>query len=96
MARTAARVHRLGPRRIQTMLRTMHVEREVIGEVLSEIRDDFDEAALMEEVLDRRLRGGRWTLDNPDDRQRLVRHLVSRGFSPSAAAQLIRNKRRAQ
>jgi hypothetical protein len=52
----------------------------------------LDEAELLEQALDRRLRGG-VDLRDPAIIRRLHRYLVSQGFDPSAVTGLLRRRR---
>ena len=94
VARTEARIRRRGPRRIMGRLIAMRIDRDLAREVVSELFGDTDEQDLLEQTLDRRLRGNTAKLQDPNERRKLLAYLVRQGFSASAASGLIRKKSR--
>jgi regulatory protein len=94
VARTEARVRRHGPRRIIGRLVAMRVDRELAKEIVQELFRETDEAELVEQALEKRLRGNTARLADPHERRKLVRYLVGQGFSASEASRLIRKKSR--
>ena len=96
IARTEAKVRRRGPRRIMGRLLTAGIERDMANDVVRELFGETDETELLEQALDKRLRGRTARLSDPIERRKLVAHLARQGFSPSAAAALIRKRSRAQ
>ena len=92
VARTAARVKRHGPRRVQGKLLAIGIDRELAKEVLRDLFGEVDEEELLERALDRRLHGRHELLAKPEERRRLLAYLVRQGFSASAAASLLRRK----
>jgi regulatory protein len=93
-ARTEAKIRRRGPRRIMGRLIAMRIDRDLAREVVSELFGDTDEQDLLEQTLDRRLRGNTSKLKDPNERRKLLGYLVRQGFSASAASGLIRKKSR--
>lgn len=94
VARTEANIRRRGARRIMGRLVALRIDRDLAAEVVRELFGETDEQDLLEQALDRRLRGNRGKLTDPADRRKLLAHLVRQGFSPSAASGLIRKKSR--
>jgi regulatory protein len=78
--RTASRVKGRGPRRIQLELEARGVDKQTITEALREIpAEEVDEA--LARIVSRKL-GAR--SPTPEERDRLFRHLMRRGFAASA------------
>jgi regulatory protein len=94
VARTEAKIRRHGPRRIMGRLIAMHIDRDLAKEVVRDLFDETGEHELLEQTLDKRLRGNSGKLKEPNERRKLLGYLVRQGFSPSAASGLIRKKSR--
>ena len=94
VARTEATVRRRGPRRIMGRLVAMQIDRDLAKEVVQELFGDSGETELLEQALDKRLRGNTARLGDPRERRTLVAFLVRQGFSASAASALIRKRSR--
>ena len=94
VARTEARIRRRGPRRIMGRLVAMRIDRDLAREVVGELFGESDEQDLLEQTMDRRLRGHIAKLKDPNERRKLLGYLVRQGFSASAAAGLIRKRSR--
>ena len=94
VARTEARIRRRGPRRIMGRLIAMRIDRDLAKEVVSELFGESDEQDLLEQTMDRRLRGHIAKLKDPNERRKLLGYLVRQGFSASAASGLIRKRSR--
>ena len=92
VARTEARVRRHGPHRVMGKLIAMHIDRDLAKEVVRDLFGEEDEALLIDQALDRRLRGKTDRLKDPHERQKILAYLVRQGFSASAASAAIRNK----
>jgi regulatory protein len=93
-ARTEVAIRRRGPRRVMGRLINMRIDRSVAEEVMRELFDDTAEGALLEQALDRRLRGNTAKLADPAERRKLLGYLVRQGYAPSAASALIRKRAR--
>jgi regulatory protein len=93
-ARTEARIRRRGPRRIMGRLLTMRIDRELATEVLAELFGEGNEQDLLEQALEKRLRGDATRLADPRERRKVLAHLVRQGFSASASSGLIRKRAR--
>jgi regulatory protein len=96
VARAEAKIRRRGPRRIMGRLVAMHIDRDLAKEVVHELFGETDEAELLEQTLDKRLRGNTARLRDPHERRKLVAYLIRQGFSASAASALIRKRSREQ
>jgi regulatory protein len=94
VARIEARVRRHGPRRILGRLVAMRIDRDLAKAVVAELFEDTAEDVLLDEALERRLRGQGDRLRDPGQRRKLLAYLVRRGFSAAAASGLIRRKLR--
>ena len=93
-ARTEAKIRRRGPRRIMGRLIAMRIDRDLARDVVNELFGETDEQELLEQTLDKRLRGHTAKLKDPDERRKLLGYLVRQGFSASAASALIRKRSR--
>ena len=96
VARTEANIRRHGPRRIMGRLAAMHIDRELAKDVVRELFSDTDEAARIEQALEKRLRGNGALLRDPRERRKVVAYLVRQGFSAASASSAIRRRSRAQ
>jgi regulatory protein len=94
IARTEAKVRRRGPQRIMGRLIAMRIDRDIARDVVGDLFSDSDEEGLLEQALDRRLRGNDAKLTDPRERQKLFAYLVRQGFSATAASSLIRKRSR--
>ena len=94
VARTEAKIHRHGPRRVAAKLTAMRIDRDLIKEVVRDVFGEIDEQELLERTLDRRLRGKPERLADPRERHKVLAYLVRQGFSASAASGLLRKKAR--
>jgi regulatory protein len=94
LARTEARVKRHGPRRIMGKLLSIHIDRDLAREIITDLFGDEDETQLLEAALDRRLRGKTERLSDPGERRRILAYLVRQGFSASAASSAMRKRLR--
>jgi regulatory protein len=92
VARTEARIRRHGPRRILGKLQSIHIDRGLAQEVVRELFGEGDEEQLLENALDKRLRGRFEQLKDPRERQKALAYLMRQGFSASAASQLLRKR----
>jgi len=91
-ARTEVRVRRHGRARVLRQIEALGIARDVARQAVAEVFTELDEAELLEQALDRRLRGG-VDLRDPAIIRRLHRYLVSQGFDPSAVTGLLRRRR---
>ena len=89
-ARTEARLHRRGRARILRQLAALGIARDVASAAVAEVFTEIDERALLEQALERRLRGS-VSLDAAAIR-RLHRYLIAQGFDPSQVANLLASR----
>ena len=94
VARTDAKIRRRGPRRIMGRLLAMHIDRDLAREVVQDLFGETEEQSLLEQTLEKRLRGKGEKLKEPNERRKLLGYLVRQGFSAAAASGLIRKKSR--
>ena len=93
VARTRAHVKRQGRQRVARELALIGIPDQMTEAALSEVFGDLDEAALLEQALERRLRG-RISLADPASRRRIVAALVRQGFAPGAVVRAMRTRSR--
>jgi regulatory protein len=92
VARTEARVRRHGPHRVMGKLMAMQIDRDLAKDIVRELFGEEDQASLVDQALERRLRGNTDRVKDPKERQKLMAFLLRQGFSASAASAAIRNK----
>jgi regulatory protein len=91
-ARTAVRLRHHGRVRVLRQIEALGIAREVARQAVAEVFTELDEAELLEQALDRRLRRGA-DLNDPATSRRVHRYLVGQGFDPSAVTGLLRRRR---
>ena len=91
-ARTDAAIKGHGRRRILQHVQQLGVSPDVAAEAVNEVFGDVDEASLLDAAIERRLRGTAIAALDQHGKARLVRHLVARGFDPSAVFARLRRK----
>jgi regulatory protein len=92
VARTEARVRRRGPHRVMGKLIAMQIDRDLAKDIVRELFGEEDQASLVDQALERRLRGNTDRVKDPKERQKLMAYLLRQGFSASVASAAIRNK----
>ena len=75
-------------------LLTMRIDRDLAKEVVAELFGETSEDDLLEAALNRKLRGRHERLEDPQERRKLVAHLIRQGYSASSAARAVRSKSR--
>ncbi len=90
-ARTEARIKGRGPARILQHIQAIGIGRELAEEALREAVGRDEEVALLEQALERRLRGTTRASDAATLR-RLYAHLVRQGFAPGAVVALLKRR----
>jgi len=90
IGRTEARVRRHGPRRVLAKLVALQFDRDLAREVTRELFGEEDEETLLEQTLERRLRGRTERLRDAAERRKLLAYLVRQGFSAAAATSMMR------
>jgi regulatory protein len=91
-ARTEVRVRHHGRARVLRQIEALGIARDVARQAVAEVFTELDEAELLEQALDRRLRRG-VDLRDPATSRRVHRYLVGQGFDPSAVTGLLRRRR---
>jgi regulatory protein len=91
-ARTEVRLRHHGRVRVLRHIEALGIPRDVARDAVAEVFADLDEAELLEQALDRRLRRGT-ALDDPVAVRRVHRYLIGQGFDPSAVTGLLRRRR---
>ena len=92
VARTRANVRRQGRTRVIRELAVIGIPRETADRVIAEVFGYLDEESLLEQALERRLRGS-VSLADPAARRRIVTALVRQGFAPDAIVRAMRGRR---
>jgi regulatory protein len=91
-ARTEVRVRHHGRARVLRQIEALGIARDVARQAVAEVFTELDEAELLQQALDRRLRRG-VDLSDPAIVRRMHRYLVGQGFDPSAVTGLLRRRR---
>jgi regulatory protein len=91
-ARTEVRLRHRGRARIVRQIEAMGITRDVARAAVQEVFAELDEAALLEQALEKRLRRG-IELDAAGAR-RVHRYLIAQGFDPARVADLVRKRAR--
>jgi regulatory protein len=92
-ARTETRLRQRGRARIVRQIESLGIARDIARAAVAEVFAEVDEAALLEQALEKRLRRG-ITLGDDATVRRIHRHLIAQGFEPSRVAALIDARRR--
>ena len=90
-ARTEVRLRHRGRVRIVRQIEALGIAREVAREAVAEVFADIDETELLEQALERRLRG-RVALSDPAAFRRVHRYLLAQGFDPERVTALLRRR----
>jgi len=90
---TAVKVKGRGRLRIQQELQAMGIDRDVAAEALAEAFGDLDERTLVQNALQKKLRG-RAKIQTPADYARVYQFLMRQGFSPAVVNAALRQYRR--
>ena len=93
VARTRAHVRRQGRQRVARELALIGIPDPIAEAALSDVFGEVDESTLLEQALERRLRG-RISLADPAARRRIVAALVRQGFAPGAVVRAVRTRSR--
>jgi regulatory protein len=92
MARSAVNLKGQGRRRVLQRLHQMGISTEIAAPAVQEVFDDVDEGRLLDQAIEKRLRGAALASLAGNDRDKLVRHLVGRGFDVSQVLARLRRK----
>jgi regulatory protein len=91
-ARTEVRVKQRGRARVMRQVEALGIPRRLAREAVTEVFGDVDEARLLEQALDRRLRHG--SIADAAAARRVRRYLMVQGFDPAAIASALRKRTR--
>jgi regulatory protein len=94
-ARTEVRVRQRGRARVVRQIEALGIARDIARAAVAEVFGELDEAALLEQALEKRLRRGASLADAAAAR-RIHRYLIGQGFEPSRVAALMRARIRNQ
>jgi regulatory protein len=90
-ARTEVRIRHRGRARVVRQIEALGIARDVAREAVAEVFAEIDEAALLEQALDRRLRHGA-DLGDAAVFRRVHRYLLGQGFDPGRVTTLLRSR----
>jgi regulatory protein len=90
-ARTEARVRQRGRARIVRHIESLGIARDIASAAVAEVFGEIDEAALLEQAIDKRLRRGVSLADAAQFR-RVHRYLIGQGFAPSRVSAALRSR----
>jgi regulatory protein len=90
-ARTEVRIRHRGRARVVRQIEALGIARDVAREAVAEVFAEIDEAALLEQALDRRLRHGA-DVSDPAVLRRVHRYLLGQGFDPGRVTALLRSR----
>jgi regulatory protein len=90
-ARTEVRIRCRGRARVVRHIEAMGIARDVARAAVSEVYAELDEAALLEQALDKRLRRG-ITLEDPPTARRVFRYLIAQGFEPGRVSAVLQSR----
>jgi regulatory protein len=93
-ARTEIRLRQRGRARVVRQIESLGIARDIARAAVSEVYAEIDEAVLLEQALDKRLRRG-VSLDDTADVRRVHRYLIAQGFEPSQVTAALRSRSRA-
>ena len=91
-ARTDVNVRGRGRRRVLHHLQQIGIDRETAADAVQEVFGDTDEAALLDQAIERSLRGREAASLDRNNIARIVRRLASQGFEPGAVYARLRRK----
>ena len=87
-ARTAAAVKGRGRLRVVRELQAIGIAKDIIAEAVGEVFADLPETTLLQQAIEKKLRGRR--VETAQDRARLYRSLLQQGFPGAAISDAIR------
>jgi len=90
-ARTQVRIKHRGRARVVRHIEALGINRDIAREAVAEVFAEFDENALLEQALDRRLRHG-LSLSDAAVFRRVHRYLLGQGFDPGRVTELLRRR----
>jgi regulatory protein len=90
-ARTETRLRQRGRVRVVRQIESLGIARDVARAAVAEVFGELDEAALLEQALEKRLRRGASLRDQAAVR-RIHRYLIGQGFEPSRVSALMESR----
>jgi len=91
VARTDTGVRRRGRRRVLEHLRQLGIDRHTADTAIQDVFGELDESALLDQAIERSLRGRQAQSLDRKATARVVRRLIGQGFEPGAVfARLLR------
>jgi regulatory protein len=90
-ARTQVRLKHRGRARVVRHVEALGINRDIAREAVAEVFAEFDENAVLEQALDRRLRHG-LSLSDAAVFRRVHRYLLGQGFDPGRVTELLRRR----
>jgi regulatory protein len=94
-ARTETRLRQRGRARVVRQIEALGIGRDIARAAVAEVFGEVDEAALLEQALEKRLRRGPSLADEAAAR-RIHRYLIGQGFEPSRVTTLLESRIRSQ
>jgi regulatory protein len=92
VARTDTGVRRRGRRRVLEHLRQLGIDRHTADAAVQDVFGDLDESALLDQAIERSLRGRPVQTLDRKDAARVVRRLIGQGFEPGAVYARLRRR----
>jgi regulatory protein len=92
-ARTEVRLKQRGRLRVVRQIEALGIARDIARDAVAEVFAELDEAAVLEQAVDRRLRHGT-SLDDPAVFRRVHRYLLGQGFDPSSVTNALRRRKK--
>jgi len=92
VARTDTGVRRRGRRRVLEHLRQLGIDRQTADTAIQDVFGDLDESALLDQAIERSLRGRQAQALDRKDTARVVRRLIGQGFEPGAVYARLRRR----
>lgn len=90
-ARNLAVNRLLGNRRIEESLREKAIPRELIEQVITEVREELSEQKALRELIRKKVDKSTLKMDDREKR-RLARSLIGKGFAPDLVFDILRSK----
>jgi regulatory protein len=90
-ARTETRLRQRGRARVVRQIESLGIARDIARAAAAEVFAELDEAALLEQALEKRLRRGA-SLSDQAAARRIHRYLIGQGFEPARVAALMQSR----
>jgi regulatory protein len=89
-ARTEVGLRRRGRVRVLRHIESLGIARDIARAAVAEVFSELDEGALLEQALERRLRGA--SLEDTATARRIHRYLIRQGFDPSRVTAMVESR----